>query len=299
LTSPRNICDYEGHDYRSRFWEQGREYEDLAERIAMRRLLPPRGQRVAEIGAGYGRLADLYGGFSQVVLVEPALSLLREAQTRLGRGSRYVYVRGNVQNLPLADRACDTMVIVRVLHHIPDVPRALSEMARALAGGGTFVCEYANKRNLKAILRYLLRRQPWNPFSPQPVEFAPLHFDFHPRWMAQQLSNTGLVKERALAVSIFRIAPLKRFVPPRLLASVDGLLQPAGSCSKLSPSVFLRATAPEDADGPLPTSPFRCPACHNVRLNETDQALVCGGCGKRWPIDDGIYDFGQPQRGTP
>ena len=37
------ICDYEGTSYRARFWEgQGREYEDLAERIALKRLLPPR-----------------------------------------------------------------------------------------------------------------------------------------------------------------------------------------------------------------------------------------------------------------
>jgi len=33
-TSPP-VCDYEGSDYRSRFWEgQGRDYEDQAERIA-------------------------------------------------------------------------------------------------------------------------------------------------------------------------------------------------------------------------------------------------------------------------
>ena len=46
-----SVCDYEGTSYRARFWEgQGREYEDLAERIALRRLLPPTGHRLLELG---------------------------------------------------------------------------------------------------------------------------------------------------------------------------------------------------------------------------------------------------------
>nr|HID13463.1 hypothetical protein [Anaerolineae bacterium] len=54
------ICDYEGSAYRTEFWGQGREYEDAVERIALQRLLPPSGRRIIEIGAGFGRLADLY-----------------------------------------------------------------------------------------------------------------------------------------------------------------------------------------------------------------------------------------------
>ena len=79
------ICDYEGTSYRARFWDgQGREYEDLAERIALSQLLPPSGRRIVEIGAGFGRLAELYAGYEQVVLVDYAVSGLREAQERLG-----------------------------------------------------------------------------------------------------------------------------------------------------------------------------------------------------------------------
>ena len=50
------ICDYEGSRYRTDFWEgQNREYEDRVERVAMQKLLPPRGERLLEIGAGFGR----------------------------------------------------------------------------------------------------------------------------------------------------------------------------------------------------------------------------------------------------
>jgi len=37
------VCDYEGSDYQSRFWETGgREYEDRCEGIALKRLLSRR-----------------------------------------------------------------------------------------------------------------------------------------------------------------------------------------------------------------------------------------------------------------
>ena len=63
MTSKPPVCDYEGSDYRTRFWEgQGRDYEDQVERIALRRLMPPDGKTLIDIGAGFGRLADEYDG---------------------------------------------------------------------------------------------------------------------------------------------------------------------------------------------------------------------------------------------
>jgi len=286
------ICDYEGSDYQSTFWGQGREYEDLAERIALRKLLPASGERLAEIGAGFGRLADLYGGFRQVILLDPARSMLLQAQERLGQDPRFLYVRGAVHNLPLADSACDTAVMVRVMHHLQDVAGALGEIARVLVSDGLFVGEYANKRNLKAIGRYFLRRQVWSPFAPEPVEFAPLHFDFHPAWIAARLRGAGLTCERELTVSTFRLGLLKRGVPPPTLAALDGVLQDVGGRWKLSPSVFLRARAPAKPSRPLPQSPFRCPACHSPDLTEGASALACDGCGRHWSLNNGIYDFG-------
>ena len=50
------VCDYEGSDYQSSFWDKGgREYEDRTEAIALRRLLPEKGRNLLELGAGAGR----------------------------------------------------------------------------------------------------------------------------------------------------------------------------------------------------------------------------------------------------
>ncbi len=63
--------------------------------------------------------------------------------------------------------------MIRVIHHLADAPAALRQVRRSLAAGATFVLEFANKRHLKAIARYVLGRQAWNAWNPQPVEFAP------------------------------------------------------------------------------------------------------------------------------
>ena len=240
--SVRDFCDYEGSGYRTDFWEgKGREYEDLAERIALRRLLPRRGRRLVEIGAGFGRLADLYRGHEQVILLDPAVSMLRQARESLGDEGHFQYVAASIYALPFADGALDTVVTVRVLHHLRRVPAALAEIRRITHPQGSYVLEYANKRHIKAILRYLARRQSWNPFSQEPVEFAELNFDFHPAWMEARLREAGFAIERRLAVSHFRLAVLKRLLGARLLAALDCWLQRPLAFLRLSPSLFLRA----------------------------------------------------------
>jgi len=285
------FCDYEGSAYRTDFWEgRGREYEDAAERIALRRLLPPAGERILDVGAGFGRLADLYAGYRQVILLDPSRSLLEEAREHLGGDSRFIFVVGNVYDLPFADAAFDVAVMVRVIHHLREPAVGLREIRRALTGRGDFVLEYANKRNLKAILRYLAGRQDHSPFSLEPWEFVTLNYDFHPRYIETLLRDTGFIVRGQRSVSAFRIPALKRIVPPRVLAALDGLLQVPTAPLKLAPSVFLRAEA-EGEPGPLAAELFRCPACQAADLREAGDVLICEGCGRHWSRRGGIHDF--------
>ena len=51
MTTPP-VCDYEGSDYQTSFWEKGgREYEDRTEAITLKRLLPGSGRLLLELGA--------------------------------------------------------------------------------------------------------------------------------------------------------------------------------------------------------------------------------------------------------
>ena len=286
------VCDYEGSDYQSRFWDKGdREYEDRCEAIALKRLLPKNGKLMLELGAGAGRNTSRYQGFERVVLLDYSRTQLKQAQERLGRSERYVYVAADIYRLPFVDGLFDAATMIRTLHHMADAPAALKQVCNTLQPGAAFILEYANKRNLKAILRYALRRQTWSPFALEPVEFAPLNFDFHPRSIRGWLEELGFKVERILTVSHFRIDLLKRLVPAVLLAGGDSLLQWTGGLFQFSPSVFLRAKARPDSPLAAAGTFFKCPECGHAPLEERNDQLACPACGHSWMITDGIYDF--------
>ncbi len=299
----RPICDYEDSAYRTEFWGQGREYEDAAERAALRRLLPPTGRRLIDIGGGYGRLFPLYSGYDEVVLFDYALSQLRQGRELWGDAGpegkpRYTYVAGDFYNLPFTHGLFATVVMVRTLHHAADAPAVLGGVAHILSSGGTFVLEFANKRNLKAILRYLLRRQDWSPFNRQPVEFVKLNFDFHPAWVRERLSEVGLQVQKTRTVSHFRLGLFKRTAPAGLLAALDRLLQPTGALFQFSPSVFVRCRGRSDKPSPPPGAFFRCTVCGSTMLVDEQDALSCTDCGARFGMRDGIHDFKAPIEGS-
>ena len=297
MTQPP-VCNYEGSDYQSSFWDRGgREYEDRVEAIALERLLPVHGRLMLELGAGAGRNTPRYAGFERVVLVDYSRSQLEQAQARLGGGDRYVYVAADIYRLPFIGGLFDAATMIRTLHHMADAPRALSQARDALAPQAIFILEFANKQNTKAILRYLLGRQSWDPFALEPVEFAELNFDFHPKMVRTWLATLGFRIEKTLTVSHFRADFLKRRVPTSLLATLDSALQWTGSLWQLTPSVFMRAVNNNEALAVQAGNVlefFKCPACGHTPLVEDSAHLECTDCGRRWGKQGGIYDFREP-----
>ena len=286
------VCDYEGSEYQASFWGAGdRAYEDRVEAIALRRLLPAAGELLLEVGAGAGRNTPRYMGFQRVVLLDYSHSQLEQAQRRLGRDSRYIYVAADAYRLPFVAGLFDAATMIRTLHHMLEPERALQQVRSVLQAGGTFILEYANKQNLKAVFRYILRRQRWSPFTPEAIEFAALNFDFHPKSVRRWLAESGFRLDRQLTVSHFRLGLLKRTLPLGLLVGLDALIQWTGDWWQLTPSVFARCTAVGDSASAEPGAFFRCPECGGDELEEGPDALVCPQCASRWSMRDGIYDF--------
>jgi hypothetical protein len=162
---------------------------------------------------------------------------------------------------------------------------------------GDYVLEFANKHNMKAMLRFWLRRQTWSPFTQEPVEFAEMNFDFHPAWMRQQLEEAGFIPGRTLAVSHFRIPVLKQVVPNGLLSGLDRFLQPTGSWIKVAPSIFVHNQVGEIGTAAPAGNFFACPHCRTA-LGDViiENQLVCPNpdCGRIWAVSDGLYDFKEP-----
>jgi ubiquinone/menaquinone biosynthesis C-methylase UbiE len=289
------VIDYEGSDYQASFWEHGgRDYEDQAEAVALRRLLPVSGKLLLELGAGAGRNTPRYAGFERVVLLDYSRTQLRLARQALGAHERYLYVAADIYRLPFVDGLFDAATMIRTLHHMIDPQRALTETRRVLQSQACFILEFANKQNLKAILRYLLRRQSWSPFDLQAVEFAALNFDFHPQAVRGWLKAGGFSVQRQLTVSHFRIGLLKRWLPLRFLVGLDALAQWSGDWWQLTPSVFVKAQTVGDSPMAVKGAFFCCPECRHSPLTEGTNSLDCPGCGRRWGVQEGIYDFKAP-----
>jgi ubiquinone/menaquinone biosynthesis C-methylase UbiE/uncharacterized protein YbaR (Trm112 family) len=287
------ICNYEGSDYQSTFWDAGgRAYEDAAEGVALKRLLPQGGKRMLELGAGAGRNTPRYTGFERIFLLDYSHTQLEQARQRLGTGERYRFIAADVYHLPFVAGLFDAATMIRTLHHLTEPASALNQVRQALAPGAIFILEFANKQNLKAILRYFLRQQTWNPFSPEPVEFAALNFDFHPATVRAWLQHSGFALERTLTVSHFRFDLFKKLLPLKVLVALDSVAQLSGNAWQLSPSVFTRSRAVGSGSALAAVEGvFRCPACGQMPLADTPPEIACPACGRRYPVVDGIYDF--------
>jgi ubiquinone/menaquinone biosynthesis C-methylase UbiE len=295
MTNTPPVCNYEGSDYQQSFWEEGgRAYEDRAEAIALKRMLPKSGKLMLEVGAGAGRNTPRYAGFERIVVMDYSTTQLAQAQERLGRSDKYIYVAADVYRLPFRSGLFDAATMIRVLHHMADAPKALAQIQTALQPGATFILEFANKLNLKAILRYWLGKQSWSPFTLEPVEFVELNFDFHPKAIRAWLNALGFNIEKTLTVSHFRLGLLKRLVPASLLAGLDGLFQPTGALFQLTPSVFVKAVLAGKPNADIPAGVldlFKCPNCNNSHLQEKEDRVICNSCGAKWSVRNGIYDF--------
>jgi len=285
------VCSYEGSDYQTSFWEKGgRAYEDACEVIALKRMMPTQGKLLLELGAGAGRNTPRYSGYERIVLLDYSRTQLEQAQAALGQDERYIYVTADAYRLPFVAGLFDGATMIRTLHHMADARRVLEEVRSVLQQNAVFILEFANKQNIKAVLRYLLRRQSWNPFSPEPIEFAALNFDFHPATVRSWLQLAKFTVERQLTVSHFRIGFIKKIVPLKILVWLDSLAQLTGEAWQLSPSVFTRNRAVGASPMAAPGSFFKCPACSNP-LEDTPPRLVCSKCGQIYPVKDGIYEF--------
>jgi ubiquinone/menaquinone biosynthesis C-methylase UbiE len=297
--SQRPICDYENSDYQRTFWDAGtRVYEDLCEQRAIARLMPQFSSgRLLELGAGAGRNTLRYGEFDKLVLLDYSRTQLQQARSRLGASNRFVYVAADAYNIPFVDGWFDAATMIRTLHHLSDPAAALREARRVLKTKSVFLLEFANKRNLKAILRFLVRRQKWSPFTPEPTEYLPLNFDFHPASIRRWLSESGFRIRRQATVSHFRVGFIKRTVPARWLSAADYLAGYTGDWFQLSPSVFVLAEG-DDRPSREVAGMFRCPHCGNSELTEstspTGTCLICEKCRLKYPVQDGIYNFKEP-----
>ena len=99
------------------------------------------GMKALDIGCGIGTdafdLAERVGPGGHVTGVDFSESLIAEAKRRAARRNQSVtFEIGDAQSMRFPDNTFDVVRTERMLMHVPDAERALSEMSRVLRRGG-------------------------------------------------------------------------------------------------------------------------------------------------------------------
>jgi ubiquinone/menaquinone biosynthesis C-methylase UbiE len=244
---PRRKADqYDDPNYSYLQYWRGREYEQAAEEIAIKRLLKGKHFSTAvDVGGGYGRLSPLLGQFAdKVILADPSRQQLDVAKDFLKSHPEIELKLMQADDLQLDDKSVDLAVMVRVLHHVPTPRAELTEIARVLTDDGYAIIEVANYAHFLNRLKYLLKlkRLPLKAVdirSPQNRVESEIPFVNHnPRTLIRQLAHAGLQVERTLSVSNFRQPRIKKIIPLPVMLQLEKSLQRPLAGFYFGPSIF-------------------------------------------------------------
>jgi ubiquinone/menaquinone biosynthesis C-methylase UbiE len=232
------------HNY-MKYWE-GREYENEAEEMAIKRLLTGKHFRHAvDVGGGYGRLCLLLENYAdRVTLAEPSQQQIDLAKIYLKEHPEVDRRLLQADDLKFKTGAVDLVTMIRVMHHLPNPAAELGEISRVLADDGYAIIEVANYTHARNRLKYFLRgkklpTQPVDIRSKAHQQKDEIPFVNHnPQTVIKQLAHAGLKVERILSVSNLRSQGLKKVMPKNVMLAIEGILQPTLANSFFGPSVF-------------------------------------------------------------
>ena len=244
----RRADQYDDPKYNYQDYWAGREYEHAAEELAINRLL--KGQHfkhAVDVGGGYGRLSKLLTKFAnKVTLAEPSQQQLDIARIYLKDTPNVERKLLQAADLKIPKRSVDLVLVVRVLHHLPDPLAEFNEIARVLKPGGTFVLEFANDAHFLNRVRYGIRgkRVPRIPVSIQEevkVKEGELPFvNHHPKTIFTMLQKAGFEVETVLSGSNLRSPRVKKVLGKNILLGLERVMQPLLAPIYFGPSVWLK-----------------------------------------------------------
>jgi SAM-dependent methyltransferase len=244
----RKADQYDDPKFNYQDYWTGREYEHAAEELAIRRLL--RGKKfkhAVDVGGGYGRLSKFLTKFAdKVTLAEPS-----QQQLDIGK----IYLKDTPQvdrkllqasDLKMKEGSVDLVLVVRVLHHLPDPAPEFNEISRVLESGGTFILEFANDAHFLNRVRYGLhgKRVPKTPVdirSEENKSKGEIPFvNHHPKVILKMLEDAGFELEAVLSGSNLRSPTLKKVLGKKPLLAAEKVLQPLLAPLYFGPSIWLR-----------------------------------------------------------
>ena len=240
------VADYNGYDYKKIFWEDAdREYEDLSDRMAIRKLLPKKMKNFVDIAGGYGRLADEYLDRAEKATVfDYSKTELKQAKELYG--DKINTKAGDIYSLPFKDGEFDALMMIRATHHFKDMKTVVEELYRILEPGGIAVIEVANKKTLPKMFRYWFKKSKVNPFDKKPSKIDGLTmYNYHPKYIEDIFKKQGFKIKKVLSVSNFRSAKLKKLFGTKKLVKMEDKAQSLLAPIRFAPSIYYQLEKPQ------------------------------------------------------
>lgn len=245
------VADYNGYDYKKIFWEDAdRKYEDMADRLAIRKLLPKKINNFVDIAGGYGRLAKEYINRAKVsTIFDYSKTELQQAKEEFG--DKIKTKSGDIYDIPFKDNEFDCLIMVRATHHFKNMQKVSDELYRILKPGGIAIIEVANKRTLPRILRYWTKRTDINPFDKKKVaNLKGLNkdgfYNYHPEYIEKIFKKSGFETLRVLSVSNFRNKTLKKVFKTKTLIKLEDKAQSLLAPIRFAPSIYYKLVKPTE-----------------------------------------------------
>ena len=96
----------------------------------------PRGKKILEVGCGKGRFARVFKELgADIYGIDISAELLKEAK----QIDKDKFLEAGVYEMPFKDRQFDIVYLVEVIEHIPDICKAIKEIARVMRKEGTLI----------------------------------------------------------------------------------------------------------------------------------------------------------------
>jgi len=117
---------------------------------------------ILELGCGNGgqwegRISDLPDG-CKLTLSDFSDGMVEIVETKFSSHHEKVSVQKvDIQDIPFTDASCDILIANHMLHHVPDLNKALSEVKRVLKPSGRFYAATNGNGGLMEFLRHAVK----------------------------------------------------------------------------------------------------------------------------------------------
>lgn len=175
----------------------------------------PANAHILELGCGPGAL---WVSQLKQIPADWALSLsdyspgmVKEARQNLGRDGQFHFVVLDAQRIPFPNQAFDAVIANHMLYHVPDRPRALSEVRRVLRHGGQLYAATNGEGHL-AELDALIDQALGGPvFQPQMSLMSAFSLDNGEKQLSRWFEQVR-VEEYADGLEVTEVLPLIDYI---------------------------------------------------------------------------------------